>query len=76
MSEAPSAYGENGMSARIVAVSGTHGTGKTTATYTRAALPKHSHPHAQIGIICEVASRCPLPIVITSHGATTPSAPA
>ena len=56
------------MSARIVAFSGTHGTGKTTATYTRAALLKRRHPHAQVGIICEVASRCPLPIV--SRGRT------
>lgn len=63
MSEDTAAYSGKGMSGRIVAFSGTHGTGKTTAVYTRAALLKRSYPRAEVGIICEVARRCPLPIV-------------
>jgi len=47
----------------IVAYSGTHGTGKTTAVYTRAALLKREFPQAEVGIVCETARLCPYPVV-------------
>ena len=47
---------------RIIAVSGTHGTGKTTAAYTRAADLKKQYPQKTIGFICETATLCPYPI--------------
>ena len=47
----------------IVAYSGTHGTGKTTAVYTRAAKLKREFPQAEVGIVCETARLCPYPVV-------------
>lgn len=48
------------MSAKIIAYSGVHGTGKTTAVYdTAAALKKQG---ANVGIVLETSRRCPLPV--------------
>lgn len=44
----------------IIAFTGTHGTGKTTAAYAMAAELKKQKA-GEVGIICEVARRCPLP---------------
>ena len=44
----------------IIAFTGTHGTGKTTAAYAMAAKLKKTAT-GEVGIICEVARRCPLP---------------
>ncbi len=44
---------------RIYAFSGTHGTGKTTATFTKAADLKRAHPDKTVGIISETAALCP-----------------
>ena len=74
MSEDTAAYGGNGMSGRIVAFSGTHGTGKTTAVYSCAAMLKRRNQRAEVGIICEVARRCPLPIVRRGCSAVNPDA--
>ena len=49
--------------ALIYAYTGTHGTGKTTAVYTRAALLKRRHPGSEVGIVCETARLCPYPVV-------------
>ncbi len=47
----------------IIAFSGTHGTGKTTAVYTRAGMLKREFPQAEVGIVCETARLCPYPVV-------------
>lgn len=47
---------------RIIAFSGTHGTGKTTAAYRMAARLKRSET-GDVGIVCEIARQCPYPIV-------------
>jgi len=48
--------------ARIIAYTGAHGTGKTTAVFARARALKMEHPGASVGILCEVAQECPWPI--------------
>lgn len=73
MSEDTAAYGtEKG--GRIFAMSGTHGTGKTTSVYDLAGRMKRSNPRAEVGILCEVARRCPLPIVRRGCSAVNPDA--
>jgi predicted ATPase len=47
----------------IVAYTGTHGTGKTTAVYTRAAMFKREYPDSEVGIVCETARLCPYPVL-------------
>jgi predicted ATPase len=54
---------------KIVALSGTHGTGKTTAAYALAAELKRT-TRAEVGIICEVARRCPLPVFAQGQATT------
>ena len=46
----------------IIAYTGTHGTGKTTAVYDRAARLKKEYPEKTVGILTEIASRAPYPI--------------
>ena len=46
---------------KIIAFSGTHGTGKTTAVYALAAEMKKA-VKGEVGIILETARRCPFPI--------------
>ena len=46
---------------KIIAFTGAHGTGKTTAVYECAALLKKSS-RTEIGLITEVARDCPLPV--------------
>lgn len=43
----------------LIAYSGSHGTGKTTAVYHRAAQLKVEHPDKTVGIVSELAARCP-----------------
>lgn len=47
---------------KIIAFSGAHGTGKTTAMYLFAHKYKKEHPTESITIISEVARTCPMPI--------------
>jgi len=49
--------------AKIIAFSGSHGTGKTTAVYQMAADLKRSGDYGEVGIILETARWCPYPIV-------------
>lgn len=51
---------------KIIAFSGSHGTGKTTAAHALMAELKVSQPGADIGFLDEVARRCPWPINL--HG--------
>jgi predicted ATPase len=46
---------------RIIAFTGTHGTGKTTAVYDLAANLCKDRPGKRIGIVAENASLCPFP---------------
>jgi len=46
----------------LIAYTGTHGTGKTTSVFERAAALKKEHPRKTVGIITEVASRSPYKI--------------
>lgn len=48
--------------AYVIAMTGTHGTGKTTATYQRAAEAKLRNPGKQVMILQEVAAGCPMGI--------------
>ena len=57
------------MSAKIIAYSGVHGTGKTTSVYEAAAHYKKKGYN--VGIILETARKCPLPVL--SLGCRTPS---
>ncbi len=58
-----------GMADRIIAYSGVHGTGKTTAVYEAAAeLKKQGY---NVGIILETARKCPLPVL--SVGCSKPT---
>lgn len=50
------------MKRNIVAFSGTHGTGKTTAAYQLAADLKRSE-HKEVGFVAETARKCPYPCV-------------
>lgn len=50
------------MTGKIVAYSGTHGTGKTTAVLRCALDLKLAHPGKTIGLVSEVARSCPWPI--------------
>lgn len=52
----------SGGTGKIIAYSGTHGTGKTTAVYSKAASLKKQHPQKSVGIITETAPFCPFPI--------------
>ena len=54
---------------RIIAYSGSHGTGKTTAAYELAAQLK-KQTRADVGIILEVARRCPLSVFRKGHAPT------
>lgn len=47
---------------KIIAFSGSHGTGKTTAVFEYAAKLKKT-TRSEVGIITEVARRCPLPVL-------------
>ena len=47
---------------KIIAFSGAHGTGKTTAVYTTASQLKKSNT-GDVGVILETARRCPWPIL-------------
>ena len=47
---------------KIIAFSGSHGTGKTTAAHALMAQLKVSEPGIDIGFLGEVARRCPYPI--------------
>jgi len=47
---------------KIIALSGSHGTGKSTAVFECAAALKKT-TRSEIGIITEVARRCPLPVL-------------
>lgn len=58
------------MDGKIIAISGSHGTGKTTAAYALAAELKRSQA-GEVGVVCEVARRCPLPVYRIGHNATT-----
>jgi len=48
--------------APLIAFTGTHGTGKTTAVFDTAAKLKKENPTQRIGILSEVAGTCPYPI--------------
>lgn len=50
------------MTPKLIAFSGTHGTGKTTAALTHAALLARENPNKHIGLLTEIASECPWPI--------------
>ncbi|MBI5843704.1 MAG: AAA family ATPase [Deltaproteobacteria bacterium] len=47
---------------KIIAFSGSHGTGKTTAAHALAVKLKLENPGAKIGFLSEVARECPYPI--------------
>lgn len=47
---------------KLIGFSGTHGTGKTTASMVRAAALKTENPTKRIGLLTETAETCPLPI--------------
>ena len=47
---------------RIIAHSGAHGTGKTTAVYRHAHELKMQYPELRVDIVKEVARQCPFPI--------------
>lgn len=50
------------MNPRVIAYTGTHGTGKTTSVFERAAALKKEYPGKTVGILNEVAARSPYPI--------------
>ena len=50
------------MTAKIIAFTGTHGVGKTTAAYQLAADLKIKYPTRRIGILVDVEAGCPYPI--------------
>jgi len=45
--------------ARMYAFTGVHGSGKTSKTYEFAGLMKRQHPDKEVGIVAEVARKCP-----------------
>ncbi|MFW6271776.1 MAG: hypothetical protein ACOC1Q_01895 [Desulfosalsimonas sp.] len=47
---------------RIVAFTGTHGTGKTTAVFREAGRLCLEHPGLRVGVVLETAAQCPYPI--------------
>ena len=47
---------------KIIALSGSHGTGKTTAAHARVVKEKVSNPGLRVGFLGEVARTCPYPI--------------
>lgn len=47
----------------IIAISGTHGTGKTTSVYKKAEELKMNNQNKEVGMILEVARRCPFKIL-------------
>lgn len=54
---------------KIIAYTGAHGTGKTTAVFEKAAELKKSCPF-EIGVITETARYCPLPIFSKASGSS------
>jgi thymidylate kinase len=54
------------MIGRIIALSGAHGTGKTTAAYKLAAHLK-CKVRGEVGLILEVARRCPYKVLTRDH---------
>lgn len=56
--------------AKLIAVSGTHGVGKSTRVLELAQEMKMQHPGATVGLIQELAACCPMPV--NQH--TTPEA--
>jgi len=54
---------------KIIAISGTHGTGKTTAAYDLAAELKKTKS-GEVGIILETARRCPFPFYCAGQATT------
>ncbi len=55
---------------KIVAFSGAHGTGKTTAVYEMATNLKKNQ-QTEVGVILEVARQCPYPIISKESSTTT-----
>ena len=49
-------------SSKIIAYSGTHGTGKTTSALQRAAELKIYYPNKSIHVLCDLEAFCPYPI--------------
>lgn len=47
---------------KLIAYTGTHGTGKTTSVFERAREEKIANPDKKVGIICENAAFSPFPI--------------
>lgn len=58
---------------KIIAFSGAHGTGKTTATYEMATNLKKSQ-RTEVGVILEIARQCPYPIVSKDNAICTKEA--
>jgi len=50
------------MPSAIISISGTHGTGKTTAALLEARNQKIEHPNNTVAVLCEQAALCPYPI--------------
>lgn len=50
------------MNPKIIAFTGTHGVGKTTAAYQGASIVKIQNPGKSVGILTDLEARCPYPI--------------
>ena len=50
------------MNPKIIAFTGTHGVGKTTAAYQGAARVKVQFPEKTVGLLTDIEARCPYPI--------------
>lgn len=50
------------MDKKTIAIAGTHGTGKTTLCYALASRLKDANPGKSVGLVSEVARRCPYPV--------------
>lgn len=48
--------------ARIIAFSGTHGTGKTTSAKMAAEFMERKYPQKRIGLLIDIERQCPYPI--------------
>ena len=55
---------------KIIAFSGAHGTGKTSATYLTAHQLKLNQ-RSEVGVILEIARQCPYPIINKGSSTTT-----